>query len=280
MDTLIADVAKKAGVFIHKVNAAFDLITNRPTISVAPVTEITEFSVGPGKDFETLAKAFIWLQEVSFGVGGRVIFNLSDGIHLIEEIPGTTGYWTSYPIYNGHITFAGNWADRTAVTIALDPSVPDAELFMAFSVLNVDALLFNYITFDPGAAGHTTANEKMRWATVTRNAYVHFFDCIMDGGQRGIEMYLDSHLIIEKCEIKNFVQTAIYVEHNSTAYIWNVSTITGNGLGISCGAASRVIFNTDSSASGNTVDYSIPVNEIQYSGAYISTALAALSFKA
>ncbi len=227
------------------------------------ISEAVTYTVGSGKDFETLTEALDWSTTVQTVGNGAVRLSLDDGTHLL---PQPVQMEVSYGIKNS-LTIASASGNKANCIISIDPTNEVAITYgILFSISNSGYLYTDNVTFDMDAGGYSYAANVVGFA-VTSSAYfynssinntfyavtasnagdVTFYNTVIDTSLTGIRCVTDSSIIFTSGSAVN----------NSTT-----------GLQIFTGCS--VIYNTLPSFSGNTTDYSIPLHEIQSDGAYMT----------
>lgn len=260
---------KTAGVKVDPVelNLLQEIIT-----SILPNPNIVVIkTVGIGKDFETLHEALVWCEESNLSKS-IVQLLLDDGVHVLggernfDPIAGSL-----YTLTNTYIQILGSSYDSSKVIITLDRDIviPDyASIFILMASFTI-----GYVTVDFAYDGNTGASKA---SMLTQAIGKNNINLVMSTF-KNMKMPLNNGPVsVQYCLIENCTY-GLYSSVSKENTLINTefkNCITA--LKVAYGA--QILAKT-CTFTNNTTNYNIPLNQIQYDGSYISTGIAALTFK-
>lgn len=268
------------------------------------ITEDTTFTVGSGKDFTTIDDALRYLvdtAEISPTV--EVTLSVDDGTH---ELIFPDGESYAYNLAGINIIIESASGTKSACVLTL-PATFSGAGFVFF--IERGSLNLNDITFDGTLNG---ATATLVWFLYYIKSTGSVGNVDIKNCREGLTAQNQSYVVVGGGAGANNIFTncsnnAIISTHNSMVLLENPVTIDACAYGLvsrfdstiqQSSAGNLTITNNTTVAlyakdsakvvtgsatvtlTGNTSDYYIPVNEIQYDGSYITNSASALSFKA
>ena len=235
------------------------------------ISESVTKTVGVGKDFETLHLALRWVETIT-QASGLITLTLDDGIHLLggegERNETTYNY---YQLDNVHLHVQSLSWNKSLCTIAQDPY---DDLGAGGSLIGSTSsfLIFKHITFDSNAGGY--AHIKTTACFKLRNSSLDIYKVDIRNFSYGISSVRFSNVAVDECLFYNCTRgTSIY---NTTMYTYKFyaeNCIVGLYVSTSSSSTCNL---PDALFTNCVTDTNIPLNEVQYSGSYISTNVAPL----
>lgn len=229
--------------------------------TIVTITEDTTKTVGAGKDFGTLVEAMAWVNTQTTKYPAKITLTLDDGTH--EAADGVTLYITGVNLV---ITSAGGVAANC--TINAFAAITGTRMFTQ----NDGICEFLNITIDGATGGASNTGLYCKGGTMNVNSstITNFMNGIDMAGRTAVVNLGQSILIDNGTGIS--VASGAYSEAFFQTFESNTTGIVVSGGGI--------VSYQISTFTTNTADVSIPINEIQYSGSYVTDNAAALAFKA
>lgn len=244
------------------------------------ITSTVTKTVGAGKDFETLLAAMTWATAQITSHAGLIVLSLDDGIHEVGEPSDfNTTYWAYHVVANTlTIESASGVTANCSITL---PSTDDGDQYPTlFTSVHKGSLLLKEVTIDPSLNGYPYSTSVgpvsindgrlILSKSVIKNADY----AVYAWGYGKVEY---QNTLIESCDVA--LSAGL---HSTIAVIWGGSPsaeIKNCTTGVSV-TESSVANVSNLTFTTNTADTSIPLNEIQYDGSYITNEQAALTLKA
>ena len=237
---------------------------------ITPITEsVTKTVAADGDpagvmDFDTFHEAMLWVC-ASVAAGGKIKLELEDGIHYT----GGASAWGISKLYSmtgNDVTIASASGNRDDCTITVPADTPTGYIGL-FSIKNGGSLYVSDITTDLTLGGAADVSELG-----TFNAqYIGTLDLynvnMKNAGYAPIECFYKSYVFANSCTIDGAAY-GVQVQGDGYFYLYQctISNASGQGVWIS-----RAYGHVNSpTMTDNAEDYSIPLNEIQTDGSYIS----------
>jgi hypothetical protein len=271
---LPTDVAGTGALVRDMTNAMFE--------EIYPITEPVTKTVGAGKDFETFHEAMTWACSTHTTGNGAITLTLDDGLHTPTSKADFNSWWYAYYPINNSMTINSASGNKANCIISL-PVDDNGEDWPSLFLIHNGWLNIVNLTVDVTATGATqSANVTVihphqggtlsTWQVDIKGGYPIYATHTGAIALRRADLYADA------------TRAALSLLDRTTAYAHTVTFATG-AFGIKVYLSA--VFSVDDDAIGSVTfapalgaNTNIPLNEIQYTGAYISDGTAALSFKA
>jgi hypothetical protein len=268
------------------------------------IREDTTFTVGSGKDFTTIDDALRYLIDTA-NITNNVAITLSldDGIH---ELIMPAGESIAYYIRDINLTIESANGVKANCTL----THPNASSYIGFMFFCKDASFsLRHLIYDGTLNGGTTA---ISWGVFsTSTSHIDIYDVDMKNLNSGLVLNNKSFAVVgggtgATCNFINMSGDAISIRYGSSLQVTRGLAIDNSGKAVQAihnsdimiepgdtititncttafwaNLAGKIVFTAaDLTLSGNTTDYYVPLNEIQYDTSLITNSSSALSFKA
>lgn len=260
--------------------------TNFDSVDVASVykkggydTPLTSnASVTVGTDFDTFAEAMAWAIKMPTIAGATIIINLPAGTHLMPEPSElNTWDWTYFAVSN-RLQIKGASMATTIITM---PDTDDGDNYPSLFAISTGGFVYlTEVTIDPAAGSYP---------------YPENIDCGWPYAAGRVFLY---NVTIQNCasafsasDLGSVAYTACVIDSQVKGlniYGSGITTMAGStisncttGITIQSGVnLMSIVSLKNQTFTSNTTDTSVPINEIQYNGGYISDGSAAMTLKA
>jgi hypothetical protein len=250
-----------------------------------PITTKVTKTVGAGKDFETFHEAMLWATRVPTTGHGAINLRLDDGVHVGKYADFDPFHYSFYNVKNWLVIESAS-GNRANCTITMEGATPSGMWLYFFGVSRGGHLTLYQVTLDISLDGKVGAMSEDIAVYADSNARFRAYDCVMKA-YRPVYIDVNSYGDISTCTLTAGTATSGFAVGAFEGSVVKVDalTILGGYQGLRCDTAARMFYGGAGGAGQVTfagitnANTSIPLNQIQYDGRYISTAVAALSFK-
>lgn len=272
---VVVNAPKRAKEVVLSNNTLVEFL-DRSNITINSKTVASKGSTNRA-NFSTFHEAMKWVEKQSVSGLGYIELVLEDGIHEagVPNVTNTMGY----AIGNIKLSIVSASYDEDQCIISL-PSGTDVghNIPVIFVVGNGGNLKLDALTIDPKAQDTDNVNADNMTAITVYTGGIADIACDIKNCDTGVFLASVAKAKIISSNI-SLCQDAIRCAYASEATI-SSSDIFDCTTGIQFTDTTNKVMLTSVTFTTNTTDTSIPLNEIQYLGGYISDGTAALSFKA
>lgn len=231
------------------------------------IREDKSYTIGSGKDFETIDDAFVWLNSI-IQTSGTITFRLDEGVHVMNA----TNFIDGHIIRNKNIEIIGSdyWNSRTNYTITTNGDFDDMFGMYMHTYLQAHNCKISFKGF--------VVNPTLNGATyMIQPSFIKAYDNSIINFTFVDTINISSSFLAEYSRVfikdnsslmgGNGLERDAYLHVMQTSHI---GSITGFGV-------KRVHFHSLATVTYDSLPF--PINEIQYDGSYIADGKSALSFK-
>jgi len=240
----------------------------------APITEPVTYTVGVGQDFELFHDAMLWATRQTTLDKGVITLSLSDGIHYVGGPDMFNQHSWAYYKIDHQIIVRGSAKENCTITM---PPDDDGDMYPTVFMTSGGYFILRDITVDTALGGYPYAGNVS--VAYSSNCYTKVERCVFKNTDMGFYTGYGGTGVVKDSILDNCAMGVETAGTNTSIHVRD-TTIQNCAVGVNNSGAGSMIKLQNVTFINNTSDTSMPVNEIQYNGGYITNSTGALSFKA